>query len=193
MLCTNQIPASFEKQSSQQQEINEQLCFEWHTLAVQIKSVRLRFEFLLHSFRKKAVEKICDGIYISGGFTIEGNILWINEFSDQLSLLSSPQCCVLLKDSHWSHCTPFHCRVHKSRCPASTSPVETQSADTLLDWPVDRVHPGAGIHLLPAVCTAHKTHSGSVLLCWRDYSWSKVDVHGSLTGRQRPCRCRRGC
>lgn len=70
---------------------------------------------------------------------------------------------------------PFYCRAHK----ASTSPVETQGADTLLDGSVDRVHPGARIHLLPAVCTGHETHSGSVPLSWPQ-NWVK-GRHGSVT------------
>lgn len=71
---------------------------------------------------------------------------------------------VFSRSGHGLRRAPFYCSAHKSQRTASTSPVETQSADTLLDGPVDRVHPGAGIHLLPAVCIGHKTQSGSVPL-----------------------------
>lgn len=71
--------------------------------------------------------------------------------------------------------------LHKShKRTASTSPVETQRADALLDGSVDRVHPGAGIHLLPAVCTGHKSHSGSVPLSWPENNGVK-GRSGSVT------------
>lgn len=166
--------------------------FQCHFVRAELtKAVKLRaaiswvllwwWMFVTHEF-KKCKGRL--GVNSKLGVYIEGHIFYYELiFYAAAGVFPSSDlrnALVFSRSGHGLRRAPFCCSAHKSQHTASASPVETQSADTLLDGPVDRVHPGAGIHLLPAVCTGHKTQSGSVPLSWPENNGVKGQP-GSVT------------
>lgn len=60
------------------------------------------------------------------------------------------------------------------------SPVETKSTNTSLDGPVNRVHPGARIHLLPTVCRDRTYTAHWIFLSITMRRWSTQNVVPAL-------------